>query len=78
MTPLSQPTNATRADRADKALRVYRRDSRCDFEDSLGDLLCDLMHWADANKFDFEAALFRAQSHHEAEAQDAGDGRRGQ
>ena len=36
-------------------------------EDALGDLLCDLMHWATANSFDFNAALCRASGHHKAE-----------
>ena len=31
-----------------------------DLEDSLGDLLCDLMHWSDRNQFDFDLALDRA------------------
>jgi len=60
-------TNNERAQWADEALTNFRRATRCDHEDSLGDLLCDLMHWADRNNFDFEAALIRAQGHYEAE-----------
>jgi hypothetical protein len=40
---------------------------------SLGDLLCDLMHWADRNNFDFEVALIRAQGHYEAERAEESD-----
>ena len=44
-----------------------------DYEDALGDLLCDLMHWSDRSNFDFEAALSRARMHYEAETtEDAG------
>jgi hypothetical protein len=31
------------------------------------DLLCDLMHWADATNFDFDAALDRARHNYQAE-----------
>jgi hypothetical protein len=41
--------------------------TRCDCEDSLGDLLCDLMHWADKCDFDFVAALQQACCRYEAE-----------
>jgi hypothetical protein len=49
------------------ALRQYQCATGCDYEDSLGDLLCDLMHWGDRHNFDFEAALCRARGHYEAE-----------
>jgi len=38
-----------------------------DLEDALADLLADLMHWADRNSHDFDAALERARWHYEAE-----------
>ncbi|WP_161967513.1 hypothetical protein [Fimbriiglobus ruber] len=41
--------------------------TRTDDMDVLSDLLGDLMHWADRNNCDFEAASLRAQSHYEAE-----------
>lgn len=59
--------NDWRAGAAQKALTAFMRESGCDLEDSLGDLLCDLMHWSDRNNFDFEAALCRAQGHYESE-----------
>ncbi len=49
------------------ALRQFLYATGCDYEDSLGDLLSDLMHWSDRNNFDFEAALCRARGHYEAE-----------
>ncbi len=62
-----ETTNLDRVAWADKAIRTFRDLTGCDHEDSLGDLLCDLMHWADAKNFDFEAALDRARDHHAAE-----------
>jgi len=59
--------NAARSEWAAAALREFQRITGTDHEDSLGDLLCDLMHWSDRNNFDFDAALCRAQWHYEAE-----------
>jgi hypothetical protein len=53
-------TNRDRAQGAHKALEAFRRETKCDYEDSLGDLLRDLMHFGDVHNFDFEAALIRA------------------
>ena len=64
-------TNLERARCAATALAAFRQETRCDHEDSLGDLLCDLMHWADAHDFDFEAALLRADSHYREERAEA-------
>jgi hypothetical protein len=64
---VSAPTNSARAQRADEAVRVYMTRTACDLEDSLGDLLCDLMHWADKCDFDFAASLDRAGYHYAAE-----------
>jgi hypothetical protein len=61
------PTNLYRARWADQAINVFRDATGCDHEDSLGDLLTDLLHWADASNFDFEAALDRARHHYDAE-----------
>lgn len=66
MTP---PGNLQRALWAEAALIAFRHACPCDYEDSLGDLLTDLMHWANIRGFDFEAALERARSHYEAEVQ---------
>ena len=63
--------NGDGAEWAAAALRQFQRATGCDYEDSLGDLLSDLMHWSDRNNFDFEAALCRARGHYEAET--AGD-----
>jgi hypothetical protein len=52
---------------ADKAILAFREQTGCDLEDSLGDLLGDLMHWADARDFDFDAALDRARHHYAKE-----------
>jgi hypothetical protein len=65
-------TNLDRANWADKAIRTFRKQTGCDFEDSLGDLIADLMHWADAKTFDFDAALYRARNHYEAERSEEG------
>ena len=48
--------NADRAEWAAAALRHFQCTTGTDYEDALGDLLCDLMHWCDRNNFDFELA----------------------
>ena len=60
-------TNLDRANWADKAIRAFREQTGCDQEDSLVDILCDLMHWANVRNFDFDAALATARMHYEAE-----------
>jgi hypothetical protein len=60
-------TNTNRAAWAASALRHFQKLTGTDYKDSLGDLLCDLMHWADARNFDFDAALCRASDHYKAE-----------
>ena len=74
MTNDVSPTNLDRAVWADRAIRTFRQVTGCDHEDSLGDLLGDLMHWSDARNFDFEFALARARGHYEAEIADAAEG----
>ena len=69
---LTSPSNFDRAAWADAALRVFRSETGCDHEDSLTDLLCDLMHWADMNDFDFDAALSMARYHYVAETEEGG------
>lgn len=64
-------TNADRAELAAAALRHFQRTTGTDYEDVLSDLLCDLMHWASENNFDFDAALCRARGHYEAEFAEA-------
>jgi hypothetical protein len=60
-------TNLDRANWADKAILAFREQTGCDHEDGLGDLLGDLMHWADARNFDFDSALDRARDHYQEE-----------
>jgi hypothetical protein len=66
--PDPEKRNGDRAEWAAAALRQFQCATGCDYEDSLGDLLCDLMHWSERKNFDFEAALYRACGHYEAEA----------
>jgi len=66
-------TNIERAKWADKAIQAFRKQTGCDFEDSLGDLLCDLMHWAIAENRDFDAALDTARTHYEAECEETAE-----
>jgi hypothetical protein len=51
---------AERAASADAALKAYMNRTSCDCEECLADLLCDLMHWADKARFDFDHALRNA------------------
>jgi hypothetical protein len=64
---VSAPTNFARAQWADEAVRVFMTRTACDLEDSLCDLLADLMHWADQCNFDFAAALELASDHYTME-----------
>lgn len=65
--PDPENMNDARAKWAGVALRCFQCETHTEDEDSLGDLLCDLMHWSDRNDYDFECALFRARGHYEAE-----------
>jgi hypothetical protein len=60
-------TNKDRAGWAAAALRHFQNLTGTDHESSLGDLLCDLMHFSDANNFDFKYALDRARGHYAEE-----------
>jgi len=66
---MTSPTNLQRAVWAEAAINVFREQTGCDHEESLGDLLCDLRHWAGFVGLDFEIALERAQIHFELEVQ---------
>jgi hypothetical protein len=59
--------NGERALWAKAALQALMTETGVDYEDALGDLLGDLMHLADREPFDFEAALDRARGHYAAE-----------
>ena len=58
--PDPESMNDARAQWADAAIRTFMEETGTDYEDSLGDLLCDLLHWSDRHNFDFEAALEQA------------------
>ncbi len=70
--PDPEQTNDDRSAWAQAALSAFITATGTDIEDSLGDLLCDLMHWSDRNNFDFEIALDRARYHYEAETSKGG------
>ena len=62
--PDPEALNDSRAEWADEAIKIFMATTGTDLEDSLGDLLCDLMHWSDRNKFDFDLALDRARDNY--------------
>jgi hypothetical protein len=59
--------NTDRGEWAAAALRHFQCVTGGDYEDSLGDLLGDSMHWADRENFDFELALDGARGPYAAE-----------
>jgi hypothetical protein len=63
----ARPTSAERAAWADEALQAFIFRTGCDHEDSLADLLADLMHWADDNELNFAEQLHRARYHYAVE-----------
>ena len=63
-------TNAERAASADAALLAYMSRTRCDCEESLADLLCDLMHGADKGGLSFAEEFRRAYFHYRVEVAD--------
>jgi hypothetical protein len=64
---VSVSAHAERAASADAALKAYMSRTRCDCQDCLADLLCDLMHWADKCRLSFAEELRRARCHYAAE-----------
>src|SRR5262249_18811724 len=65
--PDPEHMNDDRAEWAAAALRHFQCTTGTDYDDALGDLLGDLMHWCDRNACDFAATLARARTHYEAE-----------
>lgn len=65
--PDPEGMNDIRAQWADKAIQTFMKTTGTDLEDTLVDLLCDLMHWADRNNCDFKIALDRARAHYTEE-----------
>lgn len=59
--------NETRASCAQAAIDAFRDATGTDEGDALPDLLCNLMHWADRNPFDFDAMMIRAREHYASE-----------
>lgn len=59
--------NDDRAAWAAAALAKFMEVTGTDDESAVGDLLADLMHWADRNNFDFDAVLEHARWHYGAE-----------
>jgi hypothetical protein len=59
--------NEKRGRWAKAALQTFMDHTGVDYEDALGDLICDLLHVSDREPFDFDAALERARGHYAAE-----------
>lgn len=59
--------NASRAECGAVALRAFMEMTRTDEESALGDLLADLMHWADRSGHEFNVCLERARGHYDTE-----------
>jgi hypothetical protein len=59
--------NGDRAQWGKAALDAFMAQTGVEYEDALGDLLCDLLHLSDREPFDFETALDRARDHYAAE-----------
>jgi hypothetical protein len=70
--PDPESQNDARAAWAWAALAAFKRETGTDLEDALGDLLCDLMHWADRNQTSFPAMLIRARAHYREETSHKG------
>lgn len=69
---MEEMTNDRRADRARYAVDAYVGRDTAEYvheEDTtkLGDLLCDLMHWADMMGVDFDYALDNGRGNYDAE-----------
>jgi len=69
----ASPTNSSRAAWAALCLKKFVALTGCDHEDSLGDLLAELMHWSVVHNFDFDLALDRARGHFKAELAEDGE-----
>ena len=63
--PDPEGMNDDRAEWAASTIRHFQCITGTDYEDALSDLLCDLIHWADRNKCDFDAELIRARAHYD-------------
>jgi hypothetical protein len=70
--PDPENMNNDRAEWAAAALRHFQCTTGTDYEDTISDLLGDLMHWCERNGVKFDAELSRARRHYEAETDDKG------
>ena len=70
--PDSEGMNERRAEWGACAIRHFQSHTCIDLEDALADLLCDLMHFAGRNGFDFTHELRRSGMHYEAETTEGG------
>lgn len=62
--------NDDRALWAEQALIAFMQETGTEQEDSVADLLCDLMHYCDRDmRLNFEACMARARAHYAAETQ---------
>lgn len=64
---MSDPTNADRAEWGKVALRAFSAETGVhteDLETQLSDLICDLRHFADRGKINWEDVLRRADGHY--------------
>lgn len=62
--------NLERAYRAEKGMNAYRQGEGLSEEETIGDLLTDLRHYARQHKIDFDKIVDRSLNHFEAEAND--------
>lgn len=62
--PDPEHSNAQAARSADAAVQAFIAETRTDKPDALKDLLCDLMHWADRNHFDFDTELLHGRAYY--------------
>lgn len=64
---MTSHTNLKRAFLAERALSTYQDATGCPYDDQLGHLLRDLMHWAPICGFDFNLELNCARRQFETE-----------
>lgn len=62
-----KPWNRKHAEFASEAIETFQNETGGLLEDTVCDLLCDLMHWCDVNDFDFIGELDRAETHYRYE-----------
>jgi hypothetical protein len=64
--------NDKRAETARDCLDLFMKQTGCDPESALADLLANLAHWCDRNDTDFESELRKAASHYADETDGRG------